>query len=66
MKTENKKIISPINDAPEGVFKKVKIPHGEKEMCRVIKMNDFGGYVDFATVLSPVSLPYVRYSCFRV
>ena len=57
---------TPIVEAPEGVFRKVKTPHGDNEYCRVVRMNDFGGYSEYASVYKPKSIPFVRYSTFRI
>jgi hypothetical protein len=53
-------------EAPEGVFRSVAMINGETEVCRVVTMPDFSGNSQYARISKPKSMPFVRYSCFRV
>jgi len=53
-------------EAPEGVFRSVTMSNGEMEVCRVVTMPDFSGPSEYACITKPKTMPFVRYSCFRV
>jgi cellobiose-specific phosphotransferase system component IIC len=44
----------------------VTMPNGEIEVCRVVTMPDFSGPSQYACISKPKTMPFVRYSCFRL